>query len=75
MIQQPTLPLQQAAVQQQLQQNPQACVQPKDTYNAINISINGASVNAPSQHPVVPVQQPEQVIQPEPNTQNINYLA
>jgi len=66
MIQQPTLPMQQAAVQQQIQQTPQvAYAQPLPEYNAIKININGANVAAPSQQPQnVPVQ-----------GQNVNYLA
>lgn len=68
MIQQPTLPVQQAAVQQQFQQQPQlmAAAQPMPEFNAIKININGANVTAPSQQPVAAA--PAQA-------QNINYLA
>lgn len=66
MIQQPTLPVQQAAVQQQLQQQPVAYAQPMPEYNAIKININGANVTAPNQQPVATV--PTQ-------GQNVNYLA
>lgn len=71
MIQQPTLPVQQTAVQQQLQ-NGQAPVYPAvpaPEFNAIKINITGANVSAPSQAACpVPVQIQEQ----EPK---VNYLA
>ena len=50
MIQNPTLPVQQAAVQQQYQQGqvPMAAMQNKPEFNAIKINIMGAQVGAPA---------------------------
>ena len=72
MIQQPTLPVQQAAVQQQLQQNPQiAPAAQMPEFNAIKININGATVGAPNQQPV-----PQAAYLPAPEVgQKVNYLA
>ncbi len=71
MIQQPTLPVQQTAVQQQLQQGqaPVYPTVPAPEFNAIKINITGANVTAPSlpQFPDT-VQQPQQ-------EQKINYMA
>lgn len=73
MIQQPTLPVQQVAVQQQLQQNPQmAQATQMPEFNAIKININGATVGAPSQ-PVLP--QPNAYLPAPEVGQNVNYLA
>ena len=71
MIQQPTLPVQQSAVQQQLQQNqvPVFPVAPPPEFNAIKINITGANVSAPSQ---ATSQLPAAVPQQD---QKINYLA
>ena len=66
MIQQPTMPVQQAAVQQQIQQNPQLAALPVPEYNAIKININGANVSAPGQQPVATM---------PTEGQNVNYLA
>ena len=69
MIQQPTLPVQQAAVQQQLQQTPQVAPTQMPEFNAIKININGASVSAPSQVP-------QMAYTPAPEVgQKVNYLA
>lgn len=71
MIQQSTLPVQQTAVQQQLQQNqvPAYPVAPAPEFNAIKINITGANVSAPSQNPYpVPATAPQQ-------DQKINYMA
>lgn len=51
---------------------PQAMTAPAPEFNAIKININGATVGAPSQAPVVP-QQP--VPLPETVGQNVNYSA
>ena len=73
MIQQPTsyAPVQQAAVQQQLQQAPAE-------FNAIKINILGANVAAPAQQAApMPAPQPEQApAQPQaPEGQQLNYIA
>lgn len=49
MIQQPTLPVQQTAVQQQYQQNPVQMMPQAPEFNAIKINITGANVAAPAQ--------------------------
>ena len=71
MIQQPTLPVQQTAVQQQLQQGqvPVYPVAPAPEFNAIKINITGANVTAPSQTQC-PIQ--SDAPQQEPK---INYMA
>lgn len=75
MIQQPTLPVQQTAVQQQLLQNPQAIpAQPMPEFNAIKININGAAVTAPSQQPQLPVTTEAYAPAAEVG-KNVNYLA
>ena len=71
MIQQPTLPVQQNAVQQQYQQCPVQMMPQAPEFNAIKINITGANVSAPAQ--VQPNSQPvptEAVQQPA-----VNYLA
>lgn len=71
MIQNPTLPMQQAAVQQQMQQTPvQACpMQNPAEFNAIKINIQGAQVGTPAQQISYPVPQ-------DPNAgQQLNYQA
>lgn len=71
MIQQPTnyLPVQQAAVQQQIQQLPT----PAAEFNAIKINISGATVGAPQ----APMGQniPQPALYPEAPGQKLNYLA
>lgn len=72
MIQQPTLPVQQAAVQQQYQQNPAQVMPSVPEFNAIKINITGANVTAPSQAPAeVPSAAPCEAMQ-QPT---VNYLA
>ena len=78
MIQQPTnyLPVQQAAVQQQMAQGQ---VPAPNKYSAIEINILGASVN-PTQTPVAPpppVPAPvAENVQPQvPEGQKLNYMA
>lgn len=51
---------------------PQAMTAPAPEFNAIKININGATVGAPSQGPVI-MQQP--VPQPESVGQNVDYTA
>ncbi len=71
MIQNPTLPVQQAAVQQQYQQGqvPMASMQAKPEFNAIKINIMGAQVGAPAQDVPAFYQAPEQL------GQKLNYIA
>ena len=71
MIQNPTLPVQQAAVQQQFQQGqiPVQGYQTMPEFNAIKININGAQVS-PGQN--LPVQYPSF---PEAPGQKLNYIA
>ena len=71
MIQNPTLPVQQTAVQQQYQQGqvPVQGMQTQPEFNAIKINIMGAQVS-PGQN--LPVQYPTM---PEAPGQNINYIA
>ncbi len=81
MIQQPTnyLPVQQAAVQQQMAQGQ---VPAPNKYSAIEINILGASVN-PTQSPVAPPPAPAPApapvaenVQPQiPEGQKLNYMA
>lgn len=81
MIPQPTtnyLPVQQAAVQQQIQQG-QAMPAPNE-FNAIKINILGASVGAPGQQAApMPMQMPApsatQPQIPEAQAQKLNYMA
>lgn len=71
MIQQPTLPVQQTAVQQQLQQSqaPIYPVAPAPEFNAIKINITGANVSAPAQSAYpIPADTQQQ-------DQKINYMA
>lgn len=77
MIQQPTnyLPVQQAAVQQQMVQGQ---VPAPNKYSAIEINILGASVNpAQAQPALAPVPAPpaEPVQQQIPEGQKLNYMA
>ena len=72
MIQQPTLPVQQNAVQQQYQQCPVQMMPQAPEFNAIKINITGANVSAPSA-----AQPVSQQTAPADNTQQptVNYLA
>lgn len=72
MIQQPTLPVQQNAVQQQYQQNPVQMMPQAPEFNAIKINITGANVSAPAQAPASfpPAEPADGAQQP-----TVNYLA
>lgn len=66
-----SLPVQQAAVQQQIQQNQVPVMmsqpqQPASEFNAIKINITGATVGTPGQDAYAPYQ---------PAGQKLNYLA
>ena len=66
MIQQPTLPVQQTAVQQQYQQG---LVPAVPEFNAIKINIVGAQVDAPANNTNIPASQQSEL------GQNLNYTA
>lgn len=72
MIQQPTLPVQQAAVQQQYQQNPVQMMPQAPEFNAIKINITGANVAAPAQTPACAPQTAPADGAQQPT---VNYLA
>ena len=71
MIQNPTLPVQQTAVQQQLQQG-QVPVLPRSEYNAIKIDITGATVGTAAP---TGVNLPQPALYPEAPGQVLNYTA
>lgn len=82
MIQQPStnyLPVQQAAVQQQIQQGQVMLPAPApNEFNAIKINISGATVGAPAQQACpmpapIPTATPVQL--PEAQEQKLNYMA
>ena len=83
MIQQPTnyLPVQQAAVQQQIQQGQVPMQQPmspiapmpRSEYNAIKIDIKGATVGTPQEQMGINIPQP--ALYPEAPGQKLNYIA
>lgn len=72
MIQQPTLPVQQNAVQQQYQQNPVQMMPQAPEFNAIKINITGANVAAPGQTPTCT---PQPAPADSAQQQTVNYLA
>lgn len=53
---------------------PQALTAPAPEFNAIKININGATVGAPSQAPVI-MPQPAPIPAPEAVGQNVDYTA